>query len=267
MAATLTFTDKLTRAKTLEDKLWAIHNEFHGIPVRITYDPWDGFEIRLTQESSSVCYGPMKWKINVDDVDLLNRLSEVFKHIDYTMIGILNKVWGYQNMGIHIGFMEEVNIDDMIARWKRFNEWMSKHFPEYASNPLERKFDWESPEGLPKNTIAWGARCILYGIKPSKTGITLFKEGKVDVHENGVLTLKKDSGLETRWHFKKREERKDTDPSEIDSFGVAGALSACFSKAFTDDKDIISCNKIPEQWEVDANVYIGLQKKGLKRFV
>ena len=102
---------------------------------------------------------------------------------------------------------------------------------------------------------------ILYGIKPSKIGIQLFKEHKVDISENGILTLKKDSGIETRWHFKNREDQKEGDPSEIDSFGISGSISMCFARAFAEDKDVLVCNKVPEQWEVDANVFIGLKTK------
>jgi hypothetical protein len=36
-------------------------------------------------------------------------------------------------------------------------------------------------------------------------------------------------------------------------------------KAFSNDKDIVETNKVPEQWEIDAGVFIGVKepKKGI----
>jgi hypothetical protein len=253
--------DRLSRAKTLEDKIFALSGAFGSVPVTVSYEGWSGLEIRLTESGESCAFDAIHWRINVEDTDLISTLHEQFKNIDHTMIGIINKVWMHPTLGLHLGFMNPQDINKMLKRWERFNAWMSKHFPEYKKKSSERAFDWQNPKAFPANTIAWATRCILYGIKPSSTGIKLFKEHKVDISENGILTVKKDSDIVTRWHFKNREERKDGDPCEIDSFGISGSITMCFSRAFADDKDVLECNKVPEQWEVDANVFVGLKTK------
>ena len=248
--------EKLVKATTLEEKMWVIHSEF-SIPVRASYGSWDGFEIRLTQESDSVCYGPMRWKVNVDDVDLIERLAGMFRHIDHTMLSALNKVWGCEHLGMHIEFMKECDIDEMLHRWDRFNKWVGKYYPDYQKKSFDRKFDWLKHQSLPDNSVAWAARVILYGIKPSKIGLKLFKEHKAEITESGILKLTEDSNLVSRWHFSDATGAVDT----IDSFGLGGCIGAAIQKAFGDEKDIIECDKIPEEWEIEANVFIGLKEK------
>lgn len=257
----ISISEKIQTATTLEEKVWEVHAAFSSIPVRISYGSWEGFEIRLTEEGNSVCYGPTYWKVNVNDVELIERLAAAFEHIDHTMLEILNKVWAYQHLGMHVGFLEELDIDEMLRRWDRFNNWVGKYYPDYNLEPLNRAFNWTKHKSIPDNAIAWAVRVILYGIKPSKIGMQLFKEHKVEVDPTGILKLTEDSELECRWHFKKREDRQKGDPSEIDSFGIGGCLSACMQRAFGDEKDIIECNKVPEQWEIDANVFIGVAPK------
>ena len=253
-----TINEKLAKATTLEEKMMSILSEFsYAIPVRVSMGPWDGFEIRLTQESESVCYGPMHWKVNVDDIDLIKRLSVTFKHIDITMLDVLNKVWGHEHLGMHIGFMKECDIDEMLRRWDRFNNWVGKYYSDYQKNSTDRKFDWLKHQSLPDNSVAWAARVILYGIKPSKIGLKLFKEHKTEIAESGILKLTKDSNLVSRWHFSDAEGAVST----IDSFGLGGCIGAAMQKAFSDEKDIVECEKLPEQWEIEANVFIGLKTK------
>ena len=253
--------EKITQATSLEDKLWAIHRELYAIPVRVSYGSWEGFEIRLTAEGKSTCYGPMRWQVNVDDIELIGRLIEAFQHIDHTMLGVLNKVWGYEHLGMHLGLMHDCDIDEMLHRWERFNNWVGKYYPEYQKDPLDRKFDWMKHKSLPENSIAWAARVILYGIKPSTLGLKLYTEHKVEVAENGILKLTEDSGLISRWHFSDEAGAVNT----IDSFGIGGCIGAAMQKAFGDEKDIVECEKVPEQWEIEANVFIGLKtvRKGL----
>lgn len=253
--------EKLKKATSLEDKLWAIHYELYAVPVRISYGSWEGFEIRLTTEGESLCYGPMRWQVNVDDIELIGNLIEAFQHIDHTMLDVLNKVWGYEHLGMHLGFMEKCDIDEMLHRWERFNNWVGKYYPDYQKEPLDRKFDWMKHKSLPDNSVAWAARAILYGIKPSAIGLKLFTEHKTEVSESGILKLTADSNLVSRWHFSDESGAVNT----IDSFGIGGSLGAAMQKAFGDDKDIVECEKVPEQWEIEANVFIGLKtkKKGL----
>lgn len=252
---------RLKKTENMEDKLFALSGAFGTVPISVSYEGWNGLEVRLTECGESTAFDPIHWRINPKDAALVEKLHEQLKNIDHTMIEIINKVWMHPTLGLHLGFMKPQDIDTMLKRWERFNAWMLKHFPDYAKKGYERAFDWQNPKGLPENTIAWGVRTILYGIRPSEIGLKLFKEHKVDITENGILTLKKDSGIETSWHFKKREDRKEDDPSEIDSFGLSGSISMCFARALSDDKDILECNKVPEQWEVDANVFIGLKTK------
>lgn len=257
----INISERIATAKNLEEKVWIAHTAFNAIPVRISYGSWEGFEVRLTEEGNSVCYGPLWWKINVNDVDLIERLAEAFQHVDHTMLEVLNKVWGHEHLGMYVGLMEELDIDEVLHRWTRFNRWVGKYYPDYQKKPLDREFGWMKHKSLPENSISWAARVILYGITPSEIGLKLFKEHKTEISESGILKLTEDSGLECRWHFKKREDRQKGDPSEIDSFGIGGCLSACMQRAFGDEKDIIECNKVPEQWEIDANVFIGVISK------
>ena len=257
---TMTIAEKLAIATNMEEIVYVLHREFDSIPVRVSHEPWDGFEIRIT-ESKSTCYSPVRWRINAADIELIERLAAAFQHIDYTMFRILNKVWAHDHLGTHFGFMEELDIDEMLRRWERFNKWVGKYYPDYNEEPLHRKVGWDDHKSLPANSIAWAARVILFGIKPSDVGLKLFKEHKVEITEAGLLMLTEESGLVSRWHFSDAKGAVNT----IDSFGLGGCFDAAMQKAFGDDKDIVECNKIPEQWEIEANVFVGLkpEKKGL----
>ena len=250
---------RLKKTENMEDKLFALSGAFGAVPISVSYESWNGLEVRLTECGESTVFDPIHWRINVNDIELIEKLHEQLKYIDHSMITIINKVWMHPTLGLHMSFMEAQDTDMILKRWERFNTWMLKHFPDYAKKGYERAFDWQNPKELPENIIAWAVRYILYGVKASDVGIRLLKERKADISEAGIMSLKKDSGLVTRWHFKSREDRKKGDPSEIDSFGLSGSISMCFARAFSEDKDIITCAKVPEQWEVDANVYIGIE--------
>jgi len=252
-----TLAEKIQTATTLEEKVWIAHTAFNAIPVHVSYGSWEGFEVRLTEEGNSVCYGPLRWQVSVNDTDLIERLAAAFEHIDHTMLEVLNKVWGHEHLGMHIGLMEELNIDEVLHRWQRFNRWVGKYYPDYNIEPLQRGFGWMKHKSLPENSISWAARIILFKIKPSEIGLKLFKEHKVEIDPTGILKLNKDSKLVSRWHFSDAKGAVST----IDSFGISGCIGAAMQKAFGDEKDIVECEKIPEQWEIDANVFIGVVSK------
>lgn len=245
-----------TQEYTFFEKVWKIHTKFRGVPVSVKYGEWNGFEIRIV-DGKSRWLSPISVELNINDTEFCEELTGLFRHVDRSLVETLNRV-SFNERFTFVSFMDTQSSELMKKRWVRFNEWLERHvLTEDGDCAVETK-------QLAENMTAWAARVILGGIAPSEEGKRLLREGKCEIAPTGHLTLKKSSGLVTRWHF---AEGVKGVPSAIDSFGVSGAVSAAFSKSCNGD-GIIRNNKVPELWEVQANVYIGLEemKKGMKRF-
>ena len=233
----------------IESKLSALSRELH-IPVRITQEPWEGLQIRLSSKQKTCSFGPKYWVLNADDVESAIRFVNLFEKVDSTMIHIVNDVVMDKKLGMNIGWLEPVDMDTMARRWKNYISFIEKHFVDF-NEPYKV---WPQDDTLEKNTAAWAARVILGGIKPSKIGLKLYKEHKVDIDKSGILRLK-DKDAQTVWNF------ENSDTSEIDSFGFGSIVGIALQKAFSEKKDgYIRTEKVPEQWEIDANVYVGIEE-------
>ena len=262
------FEDLKKRLETetdIESKCSAISRYFYPVPVRITFESWSSeFEIRISTVRKTTCLGPTRWLVNADDMETLEKLYNYFKYIDHTMVGILGKVCFEQKLHGMKLFCEEEDIDEMLKRWDKFTKYMLKHFPEYAeTSTCDRGFHWDEKKG--ENVIAWAARCILGGIKPSRVGIDAVKAKTAQIDESGLLTFTEKSGLKSRWHFVEGGSDGERHITALDCFGISGSIGCAMQKAFGNDKDIVETNKVPEQWEIDAGVFIGIKapKKGI----
>ena len=249
---------------SMEDRLYLLHRVFYPIPVRISYESWEGFEIRLSEEHPTACYSPLNFIINLDDIITVERLWNMFRDVDHELIEILNAVSFREKLSGMVFFSEEKDMDTIMRRWRKFREWVAKRYPAFGKDFGEEGhlLHWsaDSAVKLPKNSVAWAARVILGGIKPSEAGISQFKMGNVDISPSGLITLSDASGLVSRWHFPECKPGSGN-PTTLDSFGLSGSISAAMQRAFGDDKDVVECNKIPEQWEIDHNLFIGFREK------
>lgn len=260
--------DRWEKFPSMEDKLYLLHRVFYPIPVRVSFEPWEGFEIRLSAERPTTCYGPRHYIINIDDITTVERLWSMFKDVDHELIEILNAVSFREKLSGMVSFSEEKDMDIIMRKWRKFRDWVAKRYPGFGKDWGDEGhlLHWSTDPAvkLPKNSVAWAARVILGGIQPSEAGIAQFKLGNVEISPSGLMTLSEASGMVSRWHFPECKPGSGN-PTALDSFGLSGSISAAMQRAFGDDKDVVECNKVPEQWEVDANLFIGYKtaKKSL----
>ncbi len=254
------FINKFNNA-TLFDKVTLMSN-LTAVPVSVSNGTWSGLEIRIVpaddfHESGS--HGPLAWTVRADDADFAWRLIQAFRDIDDHIIEISKKVWLEPHLGLSFGFLHRDDPDKNFRRWRVFKDFIKKSY-----DTDKTCWWWESESGLPENTECWAFRAIVGGVKPSAIGLKLFKEHKVKISEAGIMTLKKGEGW-TIWHFPPSKRWEDLDHehgeklpvSPIDSFGVGGAFGAYLNK---DETGLIRNNKVPEKWEIEANVYVGFEK-------
>ena len=188
----------------------------------------------------------------------LNR--NMFKDVDHELIEILNAVSFREKLSGMVFFSEEKDMDTVMRKWRKFKDWVVKYYPAFGEEGHLLRWSSDPAVKLPENSVAWAARVILGGIKPSEAGISQFKMGNVEISPSGLMTLSDASGLVSRWHFPETKPGSGN-PTPLDSFGLSGSIGAAMQRAFGDDKDVIECNKVPEKWEVDLNLFIGYKEK------
>lgn len=234
-------------------------------------------EVRLTNAWSEIatkCLTPTSWQVGIDDAETIKKLVNTFEGVPREIFDSTEKALYVQKLnGIEGGLLfKDLGVDETLEKWRRLITWVVKHYPEFPDS-----FRWD--ETLPKNAVAFAARVILGGVKPSEIGKDLFKNRRnmISFNENGIMMLSDEAindGWTVEWSFKENPDHSAGEISPMDCFGMSGAISLtireAFSKAIGGDKaeekkfrKTLSVPIVPEQWEVDAGVVIGLvqQKK------
>jgi len=142
-------------------------------------------------------------------------------------------------------FLEPMDWDTAVQRWKKYITWVTKHCPGYPE-----KFYWH--EALPENMVAWAARHFLGGIGISNA---LRKNlSNVKFSETGAAEWKD----ETYWS----EFIFRTDDEARASLGWSGSLKWAINKTLSDkDSPVCHCSKVPDKWEEDDHVFHRLVKR------
>lgn len=238
---------------------------------------WSGKpEIRLSNAWSEIatkCLTPTSWQVGVDDADTIKKIVDTFEEVPSEIFDATEKALYVQKLnGIEGSLLfKDLGVDQMLAKWKRLISWVVKHYPEFPDG-----FCWK--EKLPENTVAFAARVILGGVKPSEIGADLFRNRRnmISFNENGIMMLSEEAindGWTVEWSFKEKPDHSAGELSPMDCFGMSGAISLtirdAFNKALGDKGEKVfrktyNVPIVPEQWEVDAGVVIGLVQKKKK---
>ena len=234
-------------------------------------------EVRLVNTWSEIatkCLSPTAWQVGVDDAETVKKLVDTFEGVPREIFDATEKTLYVQKLnGIEGCFLfKDLGVDEILSKWRRLITWVVKHYPGFP------EFRWE--EKLPKNTVAFAARVILGGVKTSEIGADLFKNRRnmISFNENGIMMLSDDAindGWTVEWSFKENPDHSAGDLSPMDCFGMSGAISLTINEAFAkaigggkaEEKKFrktICVPIVPEQWEADAGVVVGLVQKKKK---
>lgn len=235
-----------------------------GVPVLITSESWSGnkMEIRLEESDygQSAVFDCKHFRLAISDEVMFKKLVYTLGKLPHEVVKAVDGAFLDERADGILSLMKPASqdaADKILYRWKKYIDWVEKHYPNQDDSIF-----WET-EKLPKNMLAWGARAILGGVKPSRIAVRAISKGIAEIDSSGVVKYTEDSKLFSVYDFSATENGR----GRYESFGWSSAMSLSLHKAVEaafggkDADDVFTVNKIPEQWEIDAGYYTGIKKK------
>ena len=207
-------------------------------------------QVSITSVGESKFIDPIHVHLNVEDENTVEVIDDLFCSIPTELLEAIagtrfEQKWGIEN---------PMSIDEGIRRWAKFLAWVQEHYTGFPET------GWLINSHQPENLLHWAARVILGGVKPSKIGLALLREGKAIIGDDGYLRLPRAEAL---WEF----DHHNYDGTQ--SVGIAGErrlVGKPFNAVFTSETSrVCKATKIPEEWEMKLGIFKGFTSRELTK--
>ena len=208
-------------------------------------------QVRLTTGSMfSKAVSAKHFEVAITDLETIEKIKKCFDRRYLTaLFEMLTEVELNEKNGSNAPF----SIEDALQRWEKYFSWLEEHYPQFGKSET-----WLLESSHPDNLAAWAARVILGGVKPSKIGLQLLREGRVAIGEDGYLRL---TGKERSIYDFSHEDPCNSVGSQGSKHLTGGAFK-CVFKAH--ESRVCETTKVPEDWEIKMGLFKGLTtQKGI----